>query len=172
MGLRIASCALWAPACTTALFRQHYEPAIRDGRIDRFALFTLRDDIERADHCAHVYHKSLLYLVSRALEKDARNAAFPNGVPLLGLERCVGADPALFDLLTGARCDWIPSPNGLPEGDPNGSNAEHHGDFDDDPATVQATLARILGPPPARIHDFTFHRSASSRAENRQALPQ
>ncbi|RMG92018.1 MAG: peptidase C1, partial [Candidatus Dadabacteria bacterium] len=63
LGLRIASCTLWAPACTVDLFKALYLPALRDGAVGRFALFTLTDEAEQDDHCAHIYHKSLLYLV-------------------------------------------------------------------------------------------------------------
>src|SRR5690606_37248851 len=56
---------LWAPACTMDVFRQDYLPAIEHGSIRRFSLFALDDATEQHDHCAHVYTKSLLYLVSR-----------------------------------------------------------------------------------------------------------
>ena len=63
-GLKVKTCTLWAPACTMALFKETYLPAIHSGAIANFALFTLNDRAERDDHCANIYHKSLLYLVS------------------------------------------------------------------------------------------------------------
>jgi hypothetical protein len=39
---------------------------------------------------------------------------------------------------------WVRSPNGLPQGSADASHARSHGAFDDDRATVLATLARIL----------------------------
>ena len=44
-GLPVASCALWAPACTVDPFKQAYLPAIKGGFVNRFALF-LRDGPE------------------------------------------------------------------------------------------------------------------------------
>ncbi len=66
----ISTCQLWAPACTTPLFKQHHLPLVKgSGRaIREFALYTLNDSAERDDHCAHIYNKSLLYLVSNAFE--------------------------------------------------------------------------------------------------------
>jgi hypothetical protein len=65
-GLKIASCTLWAPACTIDLFKRYYLPAIRSGQIGQFGLFVLTDKSERDDNCNDIYHKSLLYLVSNA----------------------------------------------------------------------------------------------------------
>lgn len=48
-------------------------------------------------------------------------------------------------LFAAARSTWIVAPNREPEGSPSASGAKKHGEFDDDPATVKATLARILG---------------------------
>jgi len=81
-GVPIESCTLWAAAATTALFKQAYVPLINSGQINRFALFQLDDKTEQDDNCANIYHKSLLYLVSRALD-DVRK------MPLLGLERAL-----------------------------------------------------------------------------------
>jgi hypothetical protein len=58
-----------------APFTSHYLPAIESGRVGRFALFTLftlTDRAEREDDCARLYNKSLLYLVSNALEETPR----------------------------------------------------------------------------------------------------
>jgi len=67
-GLSVKSCTLWAPACTVSLFKNNYAPAIDNGRIERFGLFTLTDNVERAGQVGEVYHNSLLYLVSNALQ--------------------------------------------------------------------------------------------------------
>ncbi|HEU4376367.1 MAG TPA: hypothetical protein VFS02_22935, partial [Telluria sp.] len=94
---------------------------------------------EQDDSCADVYHKSLLYLVSNALERTPHIPFRQDGEPLLGLERYLaGQQAALPDTL-----EWVVAPN-RQEGR-NGSQAKRHGDFDDDPATVAATLMRIIG---------------------------
>jgi hypothetical protein len=144
----IESCTLWAPACTTQLFNERYAPAIQEGRIRNFALFTLTDDAERDDHCAHIYNKSLLYLVSNAFEEKWRVPVIPgdgSGEPLLGLERSVARDSTVQALLKRNRMEWVRSPNQEPVGTIGAARATRHGDFDDDAATVSATLARILG---------------------------
>jgi hypothetical protein len=162
-GVPVASVTLWAPACTMAFFERCYLPGIQDRSIERFTLFTLKDAAEQDDDCAKIYNKSLLYLVSNALEEKS-GLFFLDGEPLLGMETFLLEQRAVFGLpdektvqkknlaklpLFGLeRATWIRSPNGLPEGSPDASHARHHGDFDDDKATVLATLARIVGKAP------------------------
>lgn len=43
------------------------------------------------------------------------------------------------------RAAWVLAPNDRPAGEPDASRAARHGDFDDDAATVRATLSGILG---------------------------
>ena len=147
LGLAIKTCTLWAPAITTARFRDAYLPLIRSGAIARFALFQLDERSEQDDNCAGLYNKSLLYLVAHAFEEHPRVPLVqPAGEPLLGLQKCVDADPAIRAIFSGGIADRIVAPTtGLPLGNPNSSEAKHHPDFDDDRATVLATLARILG---------------------------
>ena len=136
---QVDTCTLWAPACTLALFNSTYMPLLTDGKIAHMNLFILSDKAEQDDDCADVYHKSLLYLVSNALERTPHIPFRQDGEPLLGLERYLaGLQASLPDTL-----EWVVAPN-RQEGR-NGSQAKHHGDFDDDPATVAATLMRILG---------------------------
>jgi len=61
-----------APAVRIDTFRDRLAARIGDdGAVRRVTLFTMQRDYERADDCAGVYHKSLLYLVSNALEQVA-----------------------------------------------------------------------------------------------------
>lgn len=147
LGLPVASCTLWAPACTVSLFKDAYLPAIQKGLVNRLALFTMTDKAERDDNCARIYNKSLLYLVSHAFEAQPRIPLIhPDGEPILGMQKFVDEDPELAALFgAGGNADWITSPNNAPAGSPDASEARHHGDFDNDDATVRATLARILG---------------------------
>lgn len=147
-GLTVKSLSLWAPACTVEFFETTYRPLIKKGAIEAFDVYTLDDATEQDDDCAGIYHKSLLYMVRHALEKDPRipwmdlvgpvaGAASPNGTPILGLAR----DLAKLDksLWTGGKHRWIVAPQSEQSG------ARHHGDFDNDGKTLLATLERITG---------------------------
>jgi hypothetical protein len=171
-GRTIASCTLWAPACTMDLFHQLYAPAIEAGQLRRFSLFTLTDQAERDDNCANIYHKSLLYLVSNAFENRPRIPLVRDGVPILGMEKFAKADAELVKLVGGS---WVHAPNTAAMGSPDASGARHHGDFHTDPATLRATLARILAGDPsgaARARSTTIRRHASASAvqSRRQAV--
>jgi Papain family cysteine protease len=171
-GLRLTSTTLWAPACTTEVFKTSYLPLLQTGRLGRFALFTLSDTAERDDHIARIYNKSLLYLVSHAFEAKPRIPLIrPKGVPLLGMERAIEDDAEIHALFKGGEHDWIQAPNTQPLGHPSASRASAHGAFDDDTHTVEATLARILGnrAAPAKA-DFAFEPSASSVRGRRERV--
>ncbi len=140
-GRTLSSCTLWAPACTMAFFRQTYWPAITGRSLRRFSLFTLGDQAERDDDCANIYHKSLLYLVSDAFEDPPRIPLVRDGVPILGMDKFVRQDA---ELVTQLGRNWVRAPNALPVGSPDASGARRHVDFHTDPATLQATLARML----------------------------
>ncbi|MBI5108187.1 MAG: C1 family peptidase [Rhodocyclales bacterium] len=144
LGRKVESATLWAPAITTSLFKEAWLPAL--AKVGRFALFTLDDDTEQNDNCAGIYHKSLLYLVSNAFEATMRIPLIhPDGEPILGMEKFVSSDPQLMQLFGAGGAEWILSPNANPDHTPSAARARHHGDFDDDTPTVEATLARILG---------------------------
>ena len=162
----LASCTLWAPACTMDFYRQCYLPAIGSGRLARFALFTLTDKAERDDHCANIYHKSLLYLVSNAFETRLRKPFFgeSDGEPLLGMAKFVAKLPA-----RERPADWVLSPNAMTTGEQGASRAIAHGAFDDDAATLKATLARILDTAGVTA-GFERHQSESANRDVRRAL--
>lgn len=166
--ITVSSCTLWAPACTTELFEASFGKALREKRLDRFALFTLTDKAERDDHCARIYHKSLLYLVSHAFERKLRIPLIRGGEPLLGMETFAKA--AVAPYVKAGSADWITSPNTRRIGDPGASHATGHGGFDDDQATVRATLARILDAPSAPVEAFAFHRSVAGAKGLRRSL--
>jgi pimeloyl-ACP methyl ester carboxylesterase len=138
-GLTIASLSLWAPACTMTLFEAFYAPMIEQEKIAAFDLYTLDDDTEQDDDCAGIYHKSLLYLVSGAFEAQPRIPVLrPDGVPLLGLARDVREDVPM-NFWKPPQRNWYVAPATFQ------SQARHHGDFDNDRATLLSTLARITG---------------------------
>ena len=181
--IAVRTCSLWAPACTMKLFEETYLAAIRSNAIEEFNLFTLKDGAEQGDDCADIYHKSLLYLVSNSLEESLRIPLVRDGEPLLGMEKFILRDP-LFEvdatevrrgnpptvpLFSSDQATWIRTPNGLPVGSPDASEARCHEAFDDDERTVKATLARILAlkPPPDKLN---FTASVSTLANRRHDL--
>ncbi len=192
LGVPVKTVTMWAPACTIDLFTRCYRPCVDAGGVGRFALFTLTDKAEQDDDCANVYHKSLLYLVSHAFEGHARNPLIPvgdspdrlwaAGVGILGMEWWLDRHPdtkGYFRPVTGpgggareGRAVWVRSPNAWPEGARNASTSKHHGAFDDDTATVKATLARILGLDrlDAAAPAFTFAHTEASRRDRREAI--
>ena len=76
--LQVAGCTLFAPACTVRFALDHYAKAITGGTLAPDALYVenLSEEREQADSVGP-YGKSLLYLVSRALEDFQK-------MPLLG----------------------------------------------------------------------------------------
>ena len=127
----------------------------------------LQRGVEQDDHCANVYHKSLLYLVSHAFEDKPRIPLFRDGVPILGMEKFLRKDAELMALFKGENADLVISPNSKPVNSIDASTALHHGDFDDDGATVKATLRRILGDGVPKSGSISFQRSASSLRDSR-----
>ena len=145
-------------------------PAIEAARIGSTALFTLSDGAEQDDHCARIYHKSLLYLVSNALETKPRKFLAKAGEPILGMTRFIDADKALQDAIHDKKLiDQVIAPNSADPGGIDASCATAHGAFDDDKPTLLATLARIRGVKTSRA-DFSFSRSAKSAREKRDEL--
>ncbi|HMN96961.1 MAG TPA: caspase family protein [Phycisphaerales bacterium] len=166
---RFPTLSLLAPALTIDDFRRRVMPWWRGGGkggagFEGLAIFTMRRDIERADHCARVYRKSLLYLIRNALEE-----AVPT--ELLGLEESIrrSSDVASFLGLAGAlgretgdgrrgkasaSGEVIWSPTGGAEEAASASHATSHGGFDDDVATMNSLLRRVLARPAGAIVGF------------------
>jgi len=175
--LSIKTCTLLAPACTTKVFEQFYVPAVTSGKLEKFALFTLDDNTERADNCAEIYHKSLLYLVSDAFEDQIRIPIMhPDGEPLLGMEKFIrktqinagnGQSVTVQQWLQAKGFDWIKSPNNEPEGSKNAAQARHHGDFSTDRYALEAALVRITGAPMG-ISGFGLTNSMGPMIESRR----
>jgi hypothetical protein len=166
--VQFETCTMWAPACTMDFYREQYLPAIRGGSIRKFAIFNLTDRAEQDDNCINIYNKSLLYLVSNAFEEVLRKPWFGNsdGVPLLGMEKFVEQLP-----VRDRPKEMVLSPNDVREGDPGAARSTTHGDFDDDPVTLKATLARILGQS-TRDAVFPHHRSEFAQRRRRHSIMQ
>jgi hypothetical protein len=166
-GLAASSCTLYAPACDLAFAQSHFAAAVDGGALARTGLFVhvLADALELGD-AVGPYRKSLLYLVSRALERQHKT-------PLLGL--AAAFDPSCLG--TGSwHGDWEDDADlwqrwFWADGVPPGGFAEHgvpppdgglsivadrsvsagpraipaaHGSFDNDVDVVGRTLKRML----------------------------
>ena len=143
---RISTLQLLAPAMTVSAFQDRLLPLVKkSGGIERLTMFTMKKAYERDDSVGP-YRKSLLYLVSNALEARKREE-------LLGLETHVRRSPKLrklFGLNGGSsrKADliWTPTESGHIGSQ---GTATSHGGFDDDPPTMTALAYRILGRVPA-----------------------
>ncbi|WP_367847359.1 peptidase C1 [Rhodoferax sp. WC2427] len=85
---KINSIHLYAPACSVAFANQCY--ASNKQIMERLYLAVLSDTRERADSVAGIYRKSLLYLVSGALETDLRT-------PIAGMAKVYGTGDGGWD---------------------------------------------------------------------------
>ena len=137
----VRTLTLLAPACRADFYADHYRPRIAPGAADAgevasFALYCLNDERERDDTVTPAYRKSLLYLVSNAFET-------PKKTPLLGMQVFTGdADLVVADQVVYAGT-----------GDTAVTDSKTHGGFDNDPATMNTILRRVLGGEPT--HPFT-----------------
>jgi hypothetical protein len=153
----LSSIHLYAPACTVAFANKHY--AIDGEVMKRLYIDVLSDKEERDDNVVSIYRKSLLYLVSNALEADLRT-------PILGLD-CINetsyngwdgssdTGEALSTWRTAAAAASLSSRTTALTSDrirtaiePSGTEVMQpaaHGGFDNDIDVISRTLARITG---------------------------
>lgn len=130
----IHSCSLMAPACTIDFYRRHYAPRLGTNaaggitRLPVLDIYNLTEQLEKDDSVAKVYRKSLLYLVSRALERQRDK-------PLLGMQRYSNA----LAPQPGLSIHYSDGNKG------NVSRSTSHGGFDNDAYTMNCILKRILG---------------------------
>lgn len=155
----VASCHLYAPACTVRFALEHYVPAIEKQTLPRKRLHihVLSYDNEICDSVGP-YRKSLLYLVSRSLESCHK-------MPILGLHEAF-QQQANRKWHSGEKQSveqwqkfWNGGGNGLDvvadKQVPTGNDKlgrliqACHGSFDNDKKTIELTLKRITGAKPA-----------------------
>jgi hypothetical protein len=133
----IRSCSLMAPACTLEFFDSHYAPRLGDEvgggvtRLPALDIYSLTDKLERDDNVAKVYRKSLLYLVSRALERQLDK-------PILGIQRYAEK----LEQKPGLTIHYSDGKKGKI------TRSTSHGGFDNDSYTMNSILERILGQEP------------------------
>ncbi|MCW5642657.1 MAG: peptidase C1 [Rhodoferax sp.] len=146
---------LFAPACSVQFANRHYTP--HAALMQHLYLHILSDRVERNDTVATIYRKSLLYLVSNALEMDLRT-------PILGLENAFRPDYKGWDGTSSAGETlraWQQAARsaGLHKAGrttvldqdtvltalPDRHIGAGHGCFDNDIDTLRRTLVHIIG---------------------------
>lgn len=160
IGVPIKTVQFMAPAITIELFKEKLLAPIQNKQCPQPTMYILGDDAEKSDTVS-AYGKSLLYLVSNSFERR-RNT------PILGMERFINAknkkledrtiiDPVIARLMNAVSENGWPNlviaDSATPNSDkprPDISRSETHGGFDNDPATMNAVLYRILGKQPQR----------------------
>jgi len=134
----IRSCSLMAPACSIDFYRKHYEPRLQGQaaddrskvRLPALDIYSLNKKLELDDNVSLIYRKSLLYLVSRALERKIDK-------PLLGMQRYARKLTPYPDL----SFHYSNGKKGL-------TTSTSHGGFDNDVKTMNSIMTRILGEAP------------------------
>ena len=153
LGMPLKTVQFMAPAIRVDTFKQRLLPALESGKTPLPSLYILSDKLER-DDTVGPYAKSLLYLVSNAFEGTRE-------VPILGMKAFIEADRQLAKLF-GGQVDGRPALV-VSDGtalDPAGEKAairqgasvsRSHGGFDNDTATMNSVLTRVLDGPPKRL---------------------
>ncbi|GAB5560322.1 MAG: C1 family peptidase [Synoicihabitans sp.] len=131
---KVDSCSFLAPAASIDLIDDQLKPLLTQKFLSHLSVYNLTDKLERNDTVA-IYRKSLLYLVSNAFEEV-------RGTPLLGMEKF------------SQQLDWgkLPVDTVYSRGPAKRARtmSETHGGFDNDPATMNDVLGRVLGEKPTR----------------------
>ena len=133
LGIAIESLSLLAPAIRVDRFDASLKPLRDQDKVRSLHLFTMNEEAELSDTVGP-YLKSLLYLISRALEPR-------QPTPILGLQASIRDDDELEAWLDShAEVQY----SRLPDEEPNPlTKANKHGGFDNDTATMAAVLRRI-----------------------------
>ncbi|MBI1332722.1 MAG: hypothetical protein GC165_07560 [Armatimonadetes bacterium] len=125
-----------APACTFRLMDETF--SVAGGRIRSLGIFGMSDEVECADRVVPpIYTRSLLYLVSGILEPE-------RDMPLLGMQRfhqstAYKHDPAVMSVRERLAPYWkVWSVTGGTAAAGQQSASRSHGDFDDDPETLES----------------------------------
>lgn len=132
----VASCSLMAPACTIDFYNREFEPRLGKGgkngtvvKLPKLTIYNLNERLEEDDNVAMAYRKSLLFLVSRALERQRKK-------PILGMRiysKSLAAKSGLDLIYSNGR--------------QGRSRSTSHGGFDNDVHTMNDVLKTILGHP-------------------------
>jgi hypothetical protein len=141
LGISFKTLQFFAPAIRIDEFKDYALPHITSGRCPKATMYILNEQQE-LDDTVGPYGKSLLWLVSNAFEDE-------RGTPLLGMKYYINSKP---DLLTSAFDEVIESVGKGVTADAK-CTSETHGGFDNDLATMNEMLSRILGKNPDHLFD-------------------
>ncbi len=132
----ISSCTLFAPACTIDFYKTHYEKRLslsgKGVRLPILDIYNLTEKLELSDNVIRAYRKSLLCLVSNALERT-------RGKPILGMQE-YSKNLAEID---GLNLIYSNGRDGI-------SRSTTHGGFDNDVFTMNSLLKRIVNKQPSK----------------------
>jgi hypothetical protein len=150
--IAVRSLHFLAPAITNDFFKSALQKLIGPGKaIGHLTMYTMTDELERADHSMRPYGKSLLYLVRASFEPRT-------SMPLLGLQESLNRDLTLirFFGLAGREkiADVIYSRSAPTAAPAERSESATHGGFDNDVATMTSVARRILGIPSDPVVDY------------------
>jgi hypothetical protein len=131
LGNALGSISLMAPACTREFFDDVTAalPNVGGSNTD-FAIYNLSNRFERDDTVGTIYRKSLLYLVSNSFEETPE-------APLAGFE-AVAKEIVKTNKKVALH---------ISDGKSAATQSRTHGGFDNDPATLNHILNRVLGVP-------------------------
>lgn len=140
LGIQLKTLQFLAPAIRIDEFEEYVLPSIESGQCPKATMYILNDQQE-LDDTVGPYGKSLLWLVSNAFE-DKR------GTPLLGMEAYLMSKHKLQEVAF----------NEIIKSSGKGAKdaaclSETHGGFDNDHATINSVLTRILGKKPKPMFD-------------------
>ncbi|MGE0475108.1 MAG: peptidase C1, partial [Nitrospirales bacterium] len=149
--MKVHSCTLFAPACTVRFALNHYKPAIEARQVLKKSDLTIEilSDARELGDSVGPYGKSLLYLVSRALEDYHKT-------PILGMAHAwepgdeTTWHPDLMSTVKEWRDFWGKQNLPLQHDEALVSDGVQkiplaHGSFDNDVEVMTRTLKRILG---------------------------
>ncbi|MFW2403461.1 MAG: C1 family peptidase [Gammaproteobacteria bacterium] len=140
-GSQIDTVSLMAPAGSLDLFTRHLQPALKAGpgdfRIRDLTIYNLTDKLERDDKVTGAYNKSLLYLVSNAFEETPPEK-------ILGMQRY--SKSLMRRRLPRLHIEYSEGP--MPGSRKTESST--HGGFDNDPATMNHILRRVVRGKPTK----------------------
>ncbi len=135
----IESCSLMAPACSIDFYQEHYVPRLKGQeksktkvKLPTLSIFNLSEQLELDDNVALVYRKSLLYLVSRALERKIDK-------PLLGMQKY----SKKLTKHPGLSMQYSDGKKGV-------TRSTSHGGFDNDVYTLNTIMTGILKKVPSK----------------------
>ena len=138
VGAELGTISLFAPACTEAYFEdlQSSMIAVLGAEAPETVIYNLSDRLERDDQVVQIYRKSLLYLVSNALEEKPET-------PILGMEEVAASVARRYPRIRLHTSDGTRN---------NVTESRSHGGFDEDPATLNHMVNRVLGNEPGAIN--------------------